>query len=435
MRTFADDWIPRAYGNDMKGGDDIQNREDTQNCRDIQSDGEIQRRDDMQNNGIGTVSSSQSLKSLHVLFFLITLIIFIPVACGAEDFFPIGMFSVGPENLEIVKQAGFNTAHTYISDPAVLKEFVKKAEGIGLKVLIYPGDRGDNGTIDFGKVRDFVDGSAKYKSILAWLIADEPELGNGLPDQIRAMHDLIKKHDPSRPTATIIHRSDRYREYRDSSDILMTDRYPVPSVTLNHIAETTRWAVTQKGRTGPVWAVLQAFGYQNPHLKGWGLREPTYEEMRAMTFLSILYGAQGVFYFTFTGSEYRIMESPGHWNDLKKIVKELNDIYPLLLTHGDYESVNVRILEGPQKDDYGLLPVHISGRRLSKDEGKLKAGAYFIAANGTDKKVSAEFSTVSFLKSAGIDVVDEGRRLNCESGSFSDSFKPYEIHLYKLEKL
>ena len=373
-------------------------------------------------------------------------ILCMPPGSGAEDFFPIGMFSVGPENLEIVKEAGFNTAHTYISDPATLKQFAEKAERLGLKILIYPGDRGDKGTVASEKVRTFVDDSLKYKSILAWLIADEPELNNGSPEQMRGIHDVIKKQDPLHPTATVIHRSDRYKEYRDSSDILMTDRYPVPKTPLNHIAETTRWAVIQKGKTGPVWAILQAFGYQSPQLNGWGLREPTYEEMRAMTFLSIIYGAKGVFYFTFTGSQYRIMESPGHWNDLKKIVKELNDIYPLLLvdTVPHYNApgwsneghVKIDVVEGPQRDDRGLLPVHIAEKQLPKNTGIFPAGKYYIVANSTDKRIKANFSFASLPQRNGtIDVIGENRNIKFDGETFFDTFEPYAVHIFKLQNL
>ncbi len=395
------------------------------------------REDDRQSNEGGTAKLSLHLqKCLHILLFLAALVICIPLVSGAEDFFPIGMFSVGPENLGIVKEAGFNAAHTYISDPVTLRQFIEKAEALGLKALIYPGDRGNKGTIDFGKVKSFVDGALKSGSVLAWLIADEPELGGGTPEQMRAIHSFVKKLDPHRPTAVVIHRSDRYGQYREASDILMTDRYPVPDTPLNHIAETTRWAGIQKGDKGPVWAVIQAFGYQCPQLKGWGLREPTYEEMRAMTFLSIIYGAKGIFYFTFTGSEYRIMESPGHWNDLKKIVRELNGIYPLLLAAGDYNKVRVEITDGPQKDDRGLLPVHISEKRLIKDTGGFKAGRYFIAANATDKEIKATFLFDALSKkNSTIKVMGESRSLNSDSGTFSDTFKPYEIHVYRTKSL
>ena len=383
-----------------------------------------------------------NLKSLLSLLMLSSIFLW-PIGGYCDDFFPIGIFSVGTDGLEMVKHAGFNTAQTYFSDSGQLVKFVKKAEGLGLKTLIFPGDRGEKGKVDYERVRGFVESAKKSDSILAWYLADEPELNNASPAQMQDIHLFVKKLDPKRATSIVIHRSDRYKEYRDASDILMMDRYPVPKLSLNHIAEATRWAVTQKGDRGPVWTVLQAFGYQNSQLKGWGVpREPTYDEMRAMTFLSIIYGAKGIFYYTFTGSEYQIMKSPQHWEDLKKIVAELNRLYPLLLVPTvphynapgwpDYGSVKVDIIEGPQRDDNGLLPVHIAEKQLMKDTDKFTTGKYYIVANSTDKKVRAKFSFASASRqNVTFDVLGEGRSLSGIGGAFSDTLEPYGIHIYR----
>lgn len=380
--------------------------------------------------------------AMQHLIFLIFISLCSPAVAYAEDFFPIGIFSVGPENLEIVKDAGFNTIHSYLTDPLTLEKYIQTAEKVGIKMLLYPADRADKGNFDRRKVRQFIEKQKNTKSILAWFIADEPELNNGSPEQIKEVHDFVKNLDRNRPTSIVIHRSDRYGQYKDASDVLMVDRYPVPKTPLNHIAETTRWAVNQKGDTGPVWAVIQAFGFQNEKLKGWGLREPTYDEMRAMTFLSIIYGAKGIFYFTFTGSQYRIMESREHWNDLKRIVRELNGIYPLLLVPTvphynapgwpDYGHVKVDIIEGPQRDDRGLLPVHMAEKQLMKDTGEFTAGKYYIVANSTDEKVKAKFSFASASqRNNTIAVLGEGRSLSAVGRTFSDTLRPYEIHIYR----
>lgn len=394
------------------------------------------RGDDRQGNGGDTFKSSfHSLKGLKTLLCLVAIVL-CPVISGAEDFFPIGMFSVGPDSLEIVKEAGFNTAHTYISDPAILQKYIEKADKLGMKLLLFPGDRADQGNIDRMKVKKFVEENKGAKSILAWYLADEPELNNMNSVEVKAINSFVKKMDSSRHTAMVIHRTDKFGEYRDASDILMIDRYPVPKLPLNHVAEASRWAVNQKGDSGPVWTVLQAFGYQNPQLKGWGVpREPTYDEMRAMTFLSIIYGVKGIFYYTFTGSQYRIMHSPEHWNDLKKIVKELNSMYPLLLAGYNYEKVRVDIVEGPQRDDRGLLPVHIAEKHLMKDTGNFAAGKYYIVANSTGKKVRAKFSFTSLPQRNGmIDVIGEKRNIKFEGETFSDTFEPYAVHIFKLQE-
>jgi len=368
----------------------------------------------------------------RTLLFLLFIIFLMPRFCLAENFFPIGMFSVGIDGMETVKEAGFNTMHTYVSDADQLKTYIEKAEKLRLKLLIYPADRAEKGSISNERVKKFIETNKKSKSILAWFVADEPELNGGSPSKIIEINSFIKELDPSRSTAVVIHRTDRFKEYKNASDILMTDRYPIPNNPVSHIAETTQWAVIQKGDSGPVWAVLQAFGYQNPQLKGWGLREPTYDEMRAMTFLSIIHGAKGIFYFTFTGSQYHILQSPDHWNDLKSIVAELNKIYPLLLLPNDNLTITPYITEGPQKDEWGVVPVHVTIRHLKKNTGTLKAGYYLIAANSTDKPVKASFrlNRVLALSKYANDILNEGSKLNIENRTFSDTFKPYGVHIY-----
>jgi hypothetical protein len=370
----------------------------------------------------------------RIFFSLILIALFIPQLCRAESFFPIGMFSVGIDGLETVKEAGFNSVHTYVSEADQLEIYIKKAEKLGLKLLIYPADRGEKGGVNNEKVKKFIDTNKKSKSILAWFVADEPELNGGTPSQIREINSVIKKLDTGRLTAVVIHRTDRFKEYKDASDILMTDRYPVPNRPLSHIAEATQWAVKQKDGSGPVWAVLQAFGYQNPQYKGWGAREPTYDEMRAMTFLSIIHGAKGIFYFTFTGSQYRILQSPEHWNELKRIVAELNKIYPLLLLPNDNLTITADITEGPQKDEWGIAPIHLAIKHLTKASAGLKPGYYIIAANSLDKpvKVSFSLSGLSATSKYVIDFLGDGGKIPINKSTFSDTFKPYDVHIYKV---
>jgi hypothetical protein len=371
------------------------------------------------------------MKSFIIVF---CIMVFFPGFCFSESLFPIGMFSVGIDGLETVKEAGFNSVHTYVTDADHLKKYIENAERLKLKLLMFPADRADKGSIDNGKVKKFIEGTKKSTAILAWYIADEPELNGSSPSQIGEINSFIKRIDPNRPTAIVIHRTDRFKEYKDASYILMTDRYPVPSRPLSHIAEATQWAVTQKGASGPVWAVLQAFGYQNQKLKGWGVREPTYDEMRAMTFLSIIHGAKGIFYYTFTGSEYRMLESPEHWNDLKKIVTELNEIYPLLLQPDDDLKINLEITEGPQKDEWGVMPVHLAIKHLSKDSGGLTAGYYIITANSLDKPVKASFRNSRKLPSSenAVNILGDRNQLNIKNGTFSVIFKPYDVQIYKI---
>jgi hypothetical protein len=207
----------------------------------------------------------------------------------------------------------------------------------------------------------------------------------------------------------------------------MIERYPIPKQPIVDVAEHVDLARKAVKDRIPVWAVLQAFGYQNEKNKGWGWkREPTYQEMKAMTYLAIARGARGIFYFTYHGSQYFIKDSPRHWEDLKAIVGELRAVYPLLVA--------------PEVED-GLISASMPGmnqsslfwtvRQVAEGKSLIQAGTYLIVVNGTDRSVTATFELRRTTNS--VEVVLEKRALAVTKGMFSDNFEPYEVHIYRLE--
>lgn len=343
-----------------------------------------------------------------------------------QSFFPIGIYSVNPPSaFREIKEAGFNTVHTYESKRGYLRDYVKRAEMVGLKTLIYPGDYMGNKKFDIDNIKNTVKDLAGSSAILAWYLCDEPDIQEISPEKVKEVMNLIHELDSSRPGAIVLARPKKFVDYVEATDIFMVDSYPVPQRPLVEVAQMVDMARKAVGDKKPVWAVLQAFGYQNEKNKGWGWkREPTYQEMKAMTYLAIARGARGIFYYTYHGSQYFIKDSPRHWENLKAIVTELNLIYPILISPERKEFILNLSNAGEEKHS-----LFWSVRDVRYGNKFIQTGTYLLVVNGGKSRVIATFASDQ-LKSSKIKVIFEDRQILPANGKFSDSFDPYSIHIY-----
>ena len=92
----------------------------------------------------------------------------------------------------------------------------------------------------------------------------------------------------------------------------------------------------------PVWIVPQAFGGG----EWWG-REPTFQEMRTMTYQAIVNGATGIQYFVRHGLN-SFPKSTSAWNECGRMALEIAEITPWLLSDEksspvQSNSANIRI--------------------------------------------------------------------------------------------
>ena len=193
------------------------------------------------------------------------------------------------------------------------KDIEERAEEVGLKALIFPGARIELGKYimgnDINNVKNVVKDLGSSFAILCWYLCDEPDLKKNDPEQLKKEMDLIHEIDSIHPTAIVVADPKKFGDYAEATDILMVDPYPVPGRPITMVAEYVDLARKAVEDKKPVWAVLQAFGYQNEKNRGWGWkREPTYQEMKAMTYLARAKDARGIFYYTYHGSKYFIKE-------------------------------------------------------------------------------------------------------------------------------
>ncbi len=342
-----------------------------------------------------------------------------------EPFFPIGMYSVKPPTaFEELKKAGFNTVHSYSIEQEYLQTYLNEAEKEGLKAVIFPGTK--IMLDEFYSIGKLIRSVKKFKdsgALLVWYLLDEPDLRKVPPSEVERMYEKIKAEDPHHPTGFVLARTNRLGHYAPYTDIVMVDPFPVPSAPLTRVSDVISKARAAVEDKKPVWAVLQAFGYQDGAHRGWGAdREPTWAEARCMTYLAIVHGAKGIFYYVYHGSQYDIQLSPGHWQNIKKIAGELETLTPVLLAPVNPEKIGMTILDAPGKDINGDPAVHFI---IKKYGGK----KYLIAVNVIKESLNVTFSDFA-TDADSLQVLFEDRAVDVIEGSFTDTFAPYEVHIY-----
>ena len=180
--------------------------------------------------------------------------------------------------------------------------------------------------------------AAKAWPMLAWYLADEPEVHKVPLARLQELEARVNAWSPAQPTAFVVGSGLGAFTYGVVADALMVDWYPVvhlplESVGLN-VAQTVQGAALDKKRPGkPVWAVIQAFDWLDyPQLRKPPVgRFPDLAEIRFMTYLAVMRGAAGIFYFQLHDKAGKpLYEIPGRWAFFEKTVGELNVLLPAL---------------------------------------------------------------------------------------------------------
>ena len=157
----------------------------------------------------------------------------------------------------------------------------------------------------------------------------------------------------------------------------------------------------------PVWIVPQAFGGG----EWWG-REPSLQELRSMTYQSIIKGARGIQYFVRQGLNL-FPKSTSAWAECGRMAAEIAELTPWLLS--DEESIPVR--SGSQ-NIIATSALH---------DGQL----VIIAVNKNNSPQKADF-TIASPFSGKVRVLFENRSVSASGGYFSDQLSAFGSQAYMI---
>ena len=346
---------------------------------------------------------------------------------NGKIFFPFGFYCYSPVHPtlpeeEVVK--GFNLISPYQKIvPETLKErkaYMDRCAQLGMKVnynLLSVSGGGGVGSMIAGltynkKMERLINEINTFKdhpALLAWYISDEPTGNRIVPDSLIKIYKIIKELDPWHPVSIVFMVPFMSsRKYADALDIVMADPYPVPNSPVTITGDAAASLSEEFRGTKPVWIVPQAFGGG----EWWG-REPSLQEVRAMTYQSIIKGARGIQYFVRQGLNF-FPKSTGTWNECGRMAVEIAEITPWLLS--DEETIAVR-----------------SGSQNILVTSALHDGQLLIvAANKMNSPHRAEFS-ISRAFSGKANLLFENRSIQVSSGYFSDYLSAMGTQVYLID--
>lgn len=227
-----------------------------------------------------------------------------------KPFFPIGLYiyEYTPKVLAEVLSQGFNTV-IYGVTPKDLPNLRANQ----LYTIPYP-------TKEWLAVRS-------DPAILTWYLADEPEGHDQSPAMMRAEYERVRAIDPTRPIGLCHFLWEGLMNYKDSSDYVLSDVYPIMPAhdgRIISISDHIDRLHSIHGPNFPVWPVIQIFGGPNTDGGKWGI--PTSTEVRMMTYLALAHGAKGMMFFSY------FPHLTDTWAGAKTVVAELKRLSPFLVS-------------------------------------------------------------------------------------------------------
>ncbi len=244
--------------------------------------------------------------------------------------------------------------------PALFRKHIDAHEGAKRDAMqeLLKAYRASLETADYGSAED---AASKLWSALGitspkpdLLMTTAPKRAKELADGLLAGYELIRNMDPKHPVW--INHAPRntipdLAYFNRAADIVGCDIYPVPEVPQNGHSDlanrrmscvgdyTDRMRAAAPGK--PVWMVLQGFGWHDLRETSSGSpetgRRPTYAETRFMAYDAIVHGAKGILYW---GTHCVEKPSP-FWTDLTRVVRELNQIQPILAAPAETLPVDI----------------------------------------------------------------------------------------------
>lgn len=361
-----------------------------------------------------------------------------------KPFLVVGWYSDGDiERLRRIGKSPFNTVLDYGLTARSIEEtrkYLDEADRLGVAVIlcvndVYPsakyrttlGDWKGNDAILEGVVRACRD----HPAALAWYTNDE--LPFELAGEIRGYYDRIKALDPLHPQFLAHFKVGGFEAFKGAADIFGIDNYPIPKKSVEEFAAAIDQARLEVGANNPVWAIIQNFAwYQHkdivpplvagdvdtprsriPTPEEWETgRPPTFDEVRAMTYLAIVHGAQGLLYWSLYNLEY-LPDREERWRAAMAVAEEVRALEAVVLAPG--------------------------GERITTKDARIRLLRKSVDGTVTVIAVNASKEPVRFQLDFGqavdntVEVVFERRKIALADGAATDFFPPLGRHVYRVK--
>ncbi len=347
---------------------------------------------------------------------------------NGEPIFPVGIYRVERESdLPVVADAGCN----FVITPSRLlsMRYADAAQDAGVHVMLA------SDTMD-GQFWEYM--ARKYyghPAMIGWNGLDLPDTKLVTFDTLyqayrkaeSGPYPAIAEADEHHPIALALRPTPSLTRFAELADIVMAFSDPVPRWPITAVADSVRTAREAVGEHKPVWAVIQSSGNRwvseltpTPQPDG---RPPTAAEHRAMVYLALMAGADGIVYHAWSlpaiGQHvaYHIpRDQPDLWEGMIETNRQLEWLAPTLMKN-DPEPVELAH-QGP---------VRVAA--WDSDDAQI-----VVAVNTADTTAAIGFDIGAAPKQE-IKVLFERRCVVAtDSGEVGDIFEPYDVHIYEVAR-
>ncbi|MDO4574343.1 MAG: carbohydrate binding domain-containing protein [Planctomycetia bacterium] len=263
-----------------------------------------------------------------------------------KPFFPLGLYfgGVTPEDAERLGKSSFNCIMPY---RPISREMLDLLYTHGIRTIYsvkdyYEGLAAKTAEEGREKTTSRIESLKDHPGIMAWYINDELPLH--MLEMLSGRRDLVESLDPGRPTWVVLYQVDDIRSYIPSFDVIGTDPYPVPIKPISMAWEWSRKTNRAVFYRHATWQVPQLFNKANYQKVGLQrFRTPTYDETRAMIWMNIAGGANGIVCYSYfdlfqddalpeddTATKKAKFEK--RWADIARIADEVAAHVPTLLS-------------------------------------------------------------------------------------------------------
>jgi len=337
-----------------------------------------------------------------------------PAISTSASPFVIGVWSQPAWSFDKWKARGINTAVGYesLSGTVSVEQFSAAAVNSGLYMIRHPNP-------DPSK-------DVNQKNLLAWMLNDEPDYHNTPAATLVSQYQALKKADSKLPVFVNFSGSSAlwgyggkfeadYKKWMAAADWVSNDLYPItahnrpsaldaPGLAAAKLAD---WSGGKRQFT-----VIEASDQNLPgHADYPGV---TPDQFRAEVFNAVISGSTGIIYFPqkIGGGFLFDNMNPQVEAEMKSVDARLARIGPAIMS---------------QKDPAGVS-VDVSGN-LRATWRKYNGKTYLIVLNNSATGAVAQMD-VHGVSAASASVDGEGRNVAIKGNVISDSFKPYEAHVY-----
>jgi hypothetical protein len=284
---------------------------------------------------------------------------------GQEDRFAEALRSAADAGFDLVHDYRFESfdverqgVKQFITDA---RAYLRKADQLGLGVFLGLPRKAVS-SADEKNITAIVKALANEHALWFWYIYDEPSEQELPLASAEKVYALLRRLDPQRPSVILANTPGTLTQYLPFCDLIWSNRYPIAATSpekssLRPLADTVRTNMKAAQGRKPLWSVVQ--GQDNkgsPKLRARrpGLpkpddrnHRPNAAELRAAAHIAIASGSMAVVYYWAPEDWYSMKrDTPGIWASLGKVVHELGELEPVLLS-----PAAPRVLQTVKTDD------------------------------------------------------------------------------------